>query len=273
MLVGAPNTSVSARFRRPGGETFGVTVVRSRVRRRPVKGYILHSETGWDYWVSRQPPIAYIRVTDFGEGMVDDFDDALRTITEQAAEALIIDLRFNPGGLLTQAVALLNRFIDSGTLVSTVTRWEAVQTYAATPEGTMDPIPVAVLVNGGSASSSEIVAGSLQDHGRGIIVGERTFGKGSVQDFIALQGGRAGVKLTVAYYQLPSGRIIHKTSSNADTEQWGVWPDVAVPLTAAERAAIHRARVDNDPAGERTDRQLQAAIDVLIPLIQSSRRR
>lgn len=270
MLVGAPGTSVSVRLRRPGGETFGVTIVRSRVRRRPVKGYIHDSETGWDYWVSREPPIAYIRVTDFSEGMVDDFDEALKTITEQNAAGLIIDLRFNPGGLLTQAVALLDRFIDSGTIVSTVTRWEAVQTYPATRECTMDPIPVAALVNGGSASSSEIVAGSLQDHRRAIIVGERTFGKGSVQDFIELQDGRAGVKLTVAYYQLPSGRIIHKTSSNADSEEWGVLPDIAVRLTAAERAAIHRARIDNGPAAERTDRQLQAAIDVLIPLIQSS---
>lgn len=273
MLVGAPGTSVSARFRRPDGETFDVTIVRSKVRRHPVKGFIHDSETGWDYWVRRQPPIAYIRITDFSERMVDDFDDALKTITEQNVEGLIIDLRFNPGGLLTQAVALLNRFIDSGTLVSTVTRWEAVQTYAATTQCTMAPLPVAVLVNGGSASSSEIVAGSLQDHGRAIIVGERTFGKGSVQDFIELQGGRAGVKLTVAYYQLPSGRIIHKTASNADTERWGVWPDVAVPLTAAERAAIHRTRTGDGLAGERTDRQLQAAIEALIPLVQSSDRR
>ena len=269
ILVGAPDTSVTARFRRPSGERFDVDVMRSRVHRRPIKGYIHDSETGWDYWVSREPRIAYIRVTEFIEGMIDDFDEAVGTVREQGAKGLIIDLRFNPGGLLAQAVALLNRFIDSGTLVSTVTRWEAVQTYAATAEGTMEPIPVAVLVNGWSASSSEIVSGSLQDHGRAIIVGERTFGKGSVQDFIELQGGRAGVKLTVAYYQLPSGRIIHKTPSNADTKRWGVWPDVEVPITVAERAAIHRARADVGSVGDHVDRQLRAAIDALVPLIES----
>ena len=141
---------------------------------------------------------------------------------------------------------------------------------------------MAILVNGGSASSSEIVAGALQDHGRAVIVGERTFGKGSVQNFFQLQGGLTGVKLTVAHYQLPSGRIIHKTPENSAGDGWGVIPDVVVPLDKGEYDAIResRAEVDqsaaydlaDDPSSTGTaddrpmlliDRQLWAALDAV----------
>jgi carboxyl-terminal processing protease len=149
---------------------------------------------------------------------------------------------------MPEAIAIVNRFLDSGVILRTVTRREAIDTFVATAEGTDTRTPLAVLINGGSASSSEIVAGCLQDRGRAIVVGERSFGKGSVQKFFNLDGG-GGVKLTVAHYQLPGGRIIHRTPRNTSSDDWGIIPDIVVPTDGAH-------------VGER-DPQLAAAIQAL----------
>jgi len=130
-----------------------------------------------------------------------------------------LDLRNNPGGLLSQAVGLVDLFVDKGVIVSQKGRIESEnEVYKATKPGTYKNLPIAVLVNGGSASASEIVSGALQDHKRAIIVGEKTFGKGSVQVILPLGNGE-GLRLTVARYYLPSGRTIQAK---------GVTPDVIV---------------------------------------------
>ena len=214
--------------------------------------------------------------------MIQDCDAALGALVAQGVTALVLALRFNAGGLLPEAVAMVDRFLDGGVILSTVTRRNAVRTYTATRKGTHRSMRLAVLVNAGSASSSEIVAGSLQDHGRAVIVGERTFGKGSVQNFFRLQGGLTGVKLTVAHYQLPSGRIIHKTPETAAGDGWGVMPNGVVPLDKGEYDAIRESRTEvdqsvangagDDPSSPDTararpkllvDRQLWAALDAV----------
>ena len=159
----------------------------------------------------------YIRVTSFDKKVVEGVHDALKKHPQ--ADGLILDLRNNPGGLLNQAVGLVNTFVDKGIIVSQKGRVESEnQVYNATAAGTYKKIPIVVLVNGGSASASEIVSGALQDHKRAVLIGEKTFGKGSVQVILPL-GNEEALRLTIARYYLPSGRTIQAK---------GVVPDIEV---------------------------------------------
>lgn len=161
--------------------------------------------------------VLYVRVTTFDKKVVDEVEKALKE--NKKATGLILDLRNNPGGLLNQAVGLSDLFIDKGVIVSQKGRIESEnEVYNATSSGTYKDIPIVVLVNGGSASASEIVSGALQDVNRAVVMGEKTFGKGSVQVILPLGKGE-GLRLTVARYYLPSGRTIQAK---------GVIPDVEV---------------------------------------------
>jgi len=186
--------------------------------------------------------IGYIRVSHFLHNTLRNFDETLRDLANQRPDGLIIDLRFNPGGLMQQAVAMVDRFVDAGVILSTVTRRKAVQEYRATQQGTIGDVKLAVLINSASASAAEIVAGSLQAYDRALIVGDRSFGKGSVQHLIYLTESKGAVKLTTAYYRLPDGRIIHRTKKNAHTDSWGVIPDIEVTLGDDEVRAIQESR-------------------------------
>ncbi len=170
----------------------------------------------------------YIRLTQFQEKTDSEFDKALKALEEEGKgnlKGLILDLRNNPGGLLDQAVKVADHFLESGIIVSIGGRKEEQkQKWVAHPEGTIPRYPLVVLVNGGSASGSEIVAGAIQDHGRGIIVGTQTFGKGSVQTIIPLKDG-SGLRLTTARYYTPNGRSIQAK---------GITPDIIVKPTRPE---------------------------------------
>ncbi len=167
----------------------------------------------------------YIRISQFQEKTDSDFEKAMKALEEEskgALKGLVLDLRNNPGGLLDQAVKISDRFIDSGVIVSIDgRREEAKQKWPAHPDGTATRFPLVVLVNGGSASGAEIVAGAIQDHARGILVGTQTFGKGSVQTIIPLKDG-SGLRLTTARYYTPSGRSIQAK---------GIVPDIIVNLS------------------------------------------
>jgi carboxyl-terminal processing protease len=147
---------------------------------------------------------------------------------------------------LRVALDMGDLFLDHGVIVQTRGRtaphWEAT----ATAEGTLPYFPMVVLVNPFSASASEIVAGALQDHNRAIIVGERTFGKGSVQNVIPLEGEQAALKLTTSKYYLPNGRNIHRDEDMADADEWGVMPDILVPVKPEEYVDVVRARQESD---------------------------
>jgi carboxyl-terminal processing protease len=158
-------------------------------------------------------------VTSFDQKVVKGVQDAIRE--HNAAEGLILDLRNNPGGLLDQAVGLVDLFVDEGVIVSQKGKLKSENLeYRATKNDTNKDIPIVVLINGGSASASEIVSGALQDFNRSIVIGEKTFGKGSVQVVMPI-GSQEALKLTVARYYLPSGRTIQAV---------GVTPDIIVPL-------------------------------------------
>ncbi len=161
--------------------------------------------------------ILYIRIVSFDKKVVNDIKKALRE--NPNAKGLILDLRNNPGGLLDQAVGTVDLFVDKGVIVSQKGRVkDENQVYKAHSKGTYKNIPIVVLVNGGSASASEIVSGSMQDHRRAVIVGEKTFGKGSVQIIMPINKSEA-LRLTIARYYLPSGRTIQAV---------GVTPDINV---------------------------------------------
>jgi carboxyl-terminal processing protease len=170
----------------------------------------------------------YIRISQFQEKTDSEFDKAMKSLEEESKgslKGLVLDLRNNPGGLLDQAVKISDRFIDSGIIVSIDGKKEdQKQKFPAHAQGTLPRYPLVVLVNGGSASGSEIVAGALQDHHRGIILGTQTFGKGSVQTIFSLKDG-SGLRLTTARYFTPSGRSIQAK---------GIMPDVVVKLARPE---------------------------------------
>jgi carboxyl-terminal processing protease len=154
---------------------------------------------------------------------------------------LILDLRFNPGGLLKTAVEVADLFLTEGIIVSTRGRDQEPEIYKAKDAGTLmlppEKFPMVVLVNKYSASASEIVAAALQDHGRAVVIGERTFGKGSVQNVIEMENHTSALKLTTASYWRPSGKNIHRFPDAKDSDEWGVKPNSGfeVPLTLEEQ--------------------------------------
>lgn len=161
--------------------------------------------------------IQYIRVTSFDKKVIADVAKAIKQ-RKATTKGIVLDLRNNPGGLLDQAVGLVDLFVDKGDIVSQKGRNKADdEIYTAKPENTVTGVPLVVLVNGGSASASEIVSGSLQDHKRAIIVGQNTFGKGSVQVVLPITEEEA-IKLTIARYYLPSGRTIQAVGVKPDIE-------------------------------------------------------
>lgn len=167
--------------------------------------------------------VGYVRLVQFGEDTVKELQEALQKLKEEGVEALVLDLRGNPGGLLSAAVGVSQFFLKRGDLV-VFTRGrdgKITQSYRARPAWRFPDVPMAVLINGSSASASEIVAGALQDNKRAVLVGEKSFGKGSVQTILPQEGDTA-IRLTTAKYYTPSERVIHDN---------GIEPDVVVPVS------------------------------------------
>ena len=188
--------------------------------------------------VDSEARVGYIRLTNFQKNTPERLDLAVRGLLGRGMKALVLDLRRNPGGLLDSAVKVTDRFLDSGTIVSTRGRTpQANRTFEATREGTYPSFPLAVLVSPYSASASEIFAGAVRDHRRGILIGRRTFGKGSVQSILPLDGG-ARLRLTTAKYHTPSGRSIHRGIDAREDDPWGIMPDVLVDTTYEDELAL-----------------------------------
>src|SRR5216683_1612875 len=198
-MRGPVNSELTLTVRREGQEPFDVKLTRAIIKIQSVRSHLESNNIG------------YIRVTSFNEQTDVGLNNAMKSLRTQANNSLIgvvLDLRNNPGGLLDQAVAVSDAFLDKGEIVSTRgRRADDAQRYNAHPGDIAAGLPVAVLINGGSASASEIVAGALQDHHRAILIGTRSFGKGSVQTIIPL-AGHGAMRLTTARYYTPSGRSI-----------------------------------------------------------------
>jgi carboxyl-terminal processing protease len=200
---------------------------------------------------------AYLRITSFQERTHDDLVKAIETLqkTSGGLKGIILDLRNNPGGLLDQAVDVSDLFIKEGVIVSTEGRSRKMDERRATGKGPYFDLPIVVLVNGGSASAAEIVAGALQDYKRAFLMGTQTFGKGSVQTVIDL-GDESGLKLTVARYYTPKGRQI---------DGKGILPDEVIRLKSPEtgRAETSPAKGDEEEVAPKEDNQRRAALEQL----------
>jgi len=214
---------------------------RIHVRRVSVRGFVRDPDGRWEYMIDKQNGIAYALITDFHQTTAEELDEVFLRHREEPIRGLILDLRDNPGGTLQSAVSVADRFIEDGPIVSTRRKNTPPLIRNATHDMLYEPVPVAVLVNRLSASAAEILAGALKDHHRAVTIGERTYGKGSVQEVIKLDNGRQGaVKLTTAHYYLPSGRNIHR---HHGAKQWGVDPDIEVVLTDKERLEVGESRI------------------------------
>ncbi|MFK7818905.1 MAG: S41 family peptidase [Planctomycetaceae bacterium] len=200
-----------------------ITLVRDIVQLDTVRGDVF-VDGKWDFMLDKDQKIGYLRLSHFSRNSATEMRVALDSLRNQKMKGLILDLRDNPGGLLQQAVAISDMFVEEGMIVSTKGRSVQEQSWSAKKEGTYADFPIAVLVNRTSASASEIVSACLQDHERAVIVGERSWGKGSVQNVINLDEGRSALKLTTASYFRPSGRNIHRFPNSKDGDEWGVSP-------------------------------------------------
>lgn len=250
-------------------ELINITIKRDDIDVESVRGWEHRDPVagdGWDYWIDPDARIGYVRVSGFLKQTADELDEAVAQMqADGPINGLILDLRFNPGGLLTSAVQISDRFIDQGPIVFTVDRDRRKElTESAHRARTYPKFPVVVLINQGAASASEIVSGALQDYHRATILGTRSFGKGSVQDlyYLDVQMGKpkALLKLTTQYYMLPLERIIHR---KPDAAEWGIEPDLVVEMTDQQVADSLRFRQSVDvlrDAGDEGDHPRAADI-------------
>jgi len=223
-LRGAPKTEVKISLAREGAkEPINMTLIRENIVIMSVRGDMLNDG------------IAYMRLTEFIEPTLMDLKKTLSSLDKRGMKSLILDLRNNPGGLLTSAIDVCKQFIgDQKLVVYTEGRTQPRTNYLADATAPYKELPMVILVNRGSASGSEIVAGAMQDHKRAVLVGSETFGKGSVQSVIALDDG-SGLRLTTAKYFTPSGRSIHR---DPKTKKGGIEPDIDVNVPREVEAKL-----------------------------------
>jgi carboxyl-terminal processing protease len=230
-LKGDAGTSVSLTILHAGSsERQTVSITREWVHIETILGDKRNGDDSWDFMLDHDKHIGFVRISAFSRDTAQDLKKALIGLQKEGLKGLIIDLRFNPGGLLNTAIEVSDLFVASGKIVSTQGRNTPERVWEAQKDGTFEDFPMVVLVNHYSASASEILAACLQDHKRAIVVGERTWGKGSVQNVIELEGGKSALKLTTASYLRPSGKNIHRFPDAKETDEWGVMPDPGFEL-------------------------------------------
>ena len=257
-IQGPAGTQVVLTVQRPrSGELIPFKLTRRRITLTTVRGVdrIPGDAKAWNYMLDKDAGVAYIRLTGFHPDSAQELRAALQQAAAQGMKGLVLDVRYNPGGLLDVAVDLVSTFLDEGEVVSTRGRLESERRERVAGKASYKDLPLVILVNDASASASEILAGALQDHHRAMVLGERTFGKGSVQHVRPLSD-EAKLKLTTALYYLPSGRSPHKAPK---AEKWGVDPDLTLKLTPKElRRVIEHERQSFVIHNEDPDRENQA---------------
>ena len=250
-LLGEPGTTVTITVERAGESGMDTTpidipIVRSPIHVNPVKGFARADggEGAWRYLLDPARGIAYIRLAQFTPDSSAELEAAInqaKATNNGPLGGLILDLRFNPGGVLSQAIQMADLFLNDGVIVSTEGRTSNQRVERAKEPGTLPQFPIVVLVNGQSASASEILAGALSDNNRAVVLGTRTFGKGLVQTVRPLPGDAGVLKITEQRYALASGRVIQRDD---DSTVWGVdpTPGYYLPLTAEQTSAMLAAR-------------------------------
>ena len=214
-----------------------VTLTREIVHVETVMGLNRAVDGRWNFMMDEPAGIAYIRITAFSATTADEMQAVLEQLEDQDVRGIILDVRFNPGGLLATAVEVADLFLESGNIVRTAGRDGIAGDWrVARPNSQFEQVPIAVLVNRYSASGSEILAACLQDHQRAVVIGQRTWGKGSVQQLIPMESGRSALKLTTSSYQRPSGKNIHRFERLTPEDDWGVRPDDGMEVTLSPQA-------------------------------------
>lgn len=239
LIRGKEGTSVTLTIQR-GNQEIDYPLTRAKIEIHPVRFNVQNTPGG---------KLGYIRLTQFSANAAEEMRDAIQDLESQQVTGYVLDLRLNPGGLLYSSIEIARMFIDDGTIVSTVNRQGEDDRQEANHRALTDK-PMVVLVDGGSASASEILSGALQDNKRATLVGTQTFGKGLVQSVRGLGDG-SGIAVTIAKYLTPSGRDINKH---------GIAPDVVFELTEAQRKELQQNR---DRVGTPEDPQFAKAVDVL----------
>ena len=284
MLLGETGTPVVILVRHLDGTEERITIIRRQIVARTVRGVRREGEA-WNYWLDPKLGIAYVRLSQFTDASPDELQAVFNQLSRNDLNGLIFDVRDNPGGDLSVAIKVTNLFLSKGVLVSLKGRKQRERSWSADAEGTLPNFPMVVLINGRSASASEILAGALQDNKRAKVLGSRSFGKGSVQEVHELPYHRGTLKVTSARYYLPSGRNLSRES---DSIVWGVDPDpgFVVPMSDDEYRQMLMARREYEVIRAQTnhdgqdwsnsqwiqqqvkDRHLAAALDAIQSRLQ-----
>jgi carboxyl-terminal processing protease len=285
-ILGEPGSRVKVTVQREGAsQPMQFDINRGRVMVETVLGVHRRDDDSWDFMIDPESKIGYIHLTQFAPNSFRDMEEAVKKLSKMGLKGLVLDLRNNPGGMLTTAVQISDLFIDDGLIVTIKPRVGQEQSYGGTSEGSYLDFPMVCMVNDGSASGSEIVAACLQDHKRAVILGERSYGKGSVQNVQAFPSTGGEIKLTTASFWRPSGKNLNKSSTKGtDDEDWGVRPDTGyvVKVKGKERfeldVHLHDLEVipnrdapkPDSSKAEFKDRQLDAAMEYLRSQIKTA---
>ncbi len=274
LLRGEPGEEVEVLVRRNGtDEEETIKLVRDTIELETALGYSHNPDSTWDFMIDDEHKIGFARLTHFTDRSAAELREVLKSLRKQDMKGFILDLRFNPGGQLRAAIDISDLFIEKGKIVSVEGRNRRDDSWAAKRFGTFTGFPMVVLINRYSASASEIVSACLQDHDRAVVIGERSWGKGSVQNVIDLENGHSALKLTTASYQRPSGKNIHRFPNAKESDVWGVSPNEGFEEKFSNKQMrefqIDRGKRDNhflDSSYESDfeDTQLQRALDYLI---------
>ena len=291
LITGDPGTKVVLSILHEGSkDPVDLAMNRALIEVQTVLGDLRKSDNPkeWEFYLDKPNQIGYVRIISFTETTSTELRTVLGRLQKEGLRGLVLDLRTNPGGLLRSAVEVSRMFLNDGHIVSTKGRNQQEEVYDAKPGTALFPpdFPVAVLIDRLSASASEIVAAALQDHQRAVVVGERSYGKGSVQNIIEMEGRRSALKLTTASYWRPSGKNIHRFPDSKDSDDWGVRPDPAFAITMNDEERIDylyyrrdrdaipgktaalplKTKVDKDKKKEKKpfeDRTLQKALEYI----------
>jgi C-terminal peptidase prc len=280
-ILGKAGTPIKLIVEREGAkDPIEYNLIRGSVEVESVLGFKRNADDTWNYVIDPDNKICYVRLTQFSDNTARDLEKLMRQLYKAGVKGFVLDLRFNPGGLLDSAIKISDLFIDDGLIVTIRPRGGPETSYVGKSDGSYTTFPLVCLVNGGSASASEIVSACLQDHGRAIVMGSRSYGKGSVQTIHSFEVGPGQVgklKLTTATFWRPSGRNLNKASTQGrDEDEWGVTPNSGfeLKLSTKEQYDLQEHLRDQEiihPPGyvpsasklDFRDRQLEMALEYL----------
>ncbi len=277
-LRGPVGTKVALEILHPGErKPSEVTITRAKIKIQSVKGARM---------VDKESNTGYLRITQFQDDTAKQFRKAIERLKSEGMEKLILDLRFNPGGLMGSAVEVAGEFLDEDVIVSTIERGKVEEPENASKGGVLLREPVVVLINKGSASAAEILAAALQDHRRAITLGARSFGKGSVQSVFRVDRGHSRLKLTTAYYYTPNGHCIHTgvackhggkycfhKQNNGELKLGGLRPNVEVKMSHSEELSLRNLIHDRDIEDHKHNSEAIAGYDKKILEVDTQLRR